>query len=132
MALDLLGPCPLLQVFDMPTSLAFYCGQLGFEVIQSSRVEPPFDWVWLRREGADLMLNTAFEAAHRPAERDDARWKAHSDTQLYFGCADVDEAFRDLEAKGVNVTPPVVREFGMKQLHFQDPDGYALCFQMRV
>ena len=31
MALDLRGMCPLLEVFDMPTSLGFYCDVLGFE-----------------------------------------------------------------------------------------------------
>lgn len=42
MSFELAGFCPLLQVFDMPTSLAFYRDVLGFEVIQAS---PPGDKV---------------------------------------------------------------------------------------
>lgn len=30
------GLCPLMQVFDMPTSLAFYRDLLGFQVVQQA------------------------------------------------------------------------------------------------
>lgn len=40
MALQMRGLCPLLQVFDMPTSLAFYRDVLGFDFVQTS---PPAD-----------------------------------------------------------------------------------------
>ena len=51
------GLCPLLAVYDMPTSLRFYRDLLGFEIHMSSDPEPDghIDWVWLRRSDADLM-----------------------------------------------------------------------------
>ncbi|HUP49391.1 MAG TPA: VOC family protein [Thermoanaerobaculia bacterium] len=53
--------CPLLQVFDMPRSIAFYRDALGFQVVQTSAQEGDhFDWVWLLLDDADLMLNTAY------------------------------------------------------------------------
>lgn len=36
MSIDIRGICPLLQVFDMPTSIKFYRDVLGFEVAQTS------------------------------------------------------------------------------------------------
>jgi catechol 2,3-dioxygenase-like lactoylglutathione lyase family enzyme len=36
MALDLRGVCPLLQVFDMPASLAFYRDVLGFTIVEAA------------------------------------------------------------------------------------------------
>jgi glyoxylase I family protein len=66
MDLGIRGMAPLLQVFDMPASMAFYCGLLGFEVAGKSRQEPPFDWVLLRLNGVELMLNTAYESDQRP------------------------------------------------------------------
>lgn len=36
MALDIHGIAPLLQVFDMPTSIHFYRDVLGFEIVQTS------------------------------------------------------------------------------------------------
>ena len=135
MALDLRGICPLLQVFDMPASLAFYRDTLGFELVQTA---PPsddvsgdeFGWVWLRREGAELMLNTAYDPdAVRPSAPDPARVSAHDDTALFIGCPDVDGAYEHLRARGIVVDSPTVTSYGMKQLSLKDPDGFTLCFQ---
>ena len=73
MALDLRGVSPLLQVYDMPTSVRFYRDQLGFEIVSHSPVlcEDYFHWVLLRLGGAELMLNTAYESnTERPSEPD--------------------------------------------------------------
>src|SRR3712207_1798978 len=56
---SLRGMAPLLQVFDMPASLAFYRDALGFAITGTNVPEPPFDWVLLERDGVQLMLNTA-------------------------------------------------------------------------
>ena len=55
------GMAPLLQVFDMPTSIVFYRDVLGFEVVATSQPgEERFGWALLRLNGFELMLNTAF------------------------------------------------------------------------
>jgi glyoxylase I family protein len=64
-----------------------------------------------------------------PAAPDTARIAAHGDTTLYFGCPDVDAAYRHLRAQGVAVKEPKIAPYGMKQLYVRDPDGYLLCFQ---
>lgn len=129
MPLELRYVCPLLQVFDMPTSLAFYRDRLGFAVDASSSPGDHADWVQLRLGDAYLMLNTRYEADDRPAAPDPARVAAHDDTGLYFGCPDVDAAYAFLRERGVDAAPPKVAPYGMKQLYVTDPDGYVLCFQ---
>ena len=130
MSIDVRGVCVLLQVFDMPASVHFYCDVLGFEVVQTSvREGDQFDWGLLRLGEATLMLNTAYEQEYRPAQPDMAVVAAHRDTCLYFGCPDVDGAYRHLLAHGVDVKEPKVAPYGMKQLYVSDPDGYGLCFQ---
>lgn len=124
------GLCPLIQVFDMPASVRFYCDALGFELAMRSQPgEAHFDWALLRLGPAALMLNTAYEAPDRPPAPDPARIEAHGDTALYFGCPDVDAAYRSLLARGLDVKPPTIAPYGMKQLYLKDPDGYNLCFQ---
>jgi glyoxylase I family protein len=131
--LKLEGLCPLLQVFDMTTSIAFYRDVLGFEVIAQAPPEgDACDWAWLRHGTAELMLNTRYEADDRPAAPDPARVEAHDDTALYIGCRDVDGAFRYLREKGLNLEAPTVAHYGMKQLHVKDPDGYTICFQWKA
>ena len=134
MTLQSTGLTPLIQVFDMPEAIRFYCGTLGFEVAASSpEVEAPegryFHWAWLRLGAADLMLNPAYDEGERPPARDPARSSGHGDTCLFIACPDVDAAFEHLRAKGVELDPPRVAPYGMKQLHLTDPDGYGLCFQ---
>ncbi|HKR12160.1 MAG TPA: VOC family protein [Pyrinomonadaceae bacterium] len=133
MSIEVQSVCALLQVFDMPASVRFYRDVLGFEIVETSeRNGDQFDWGWLRLNNADLMLNTAYEQEHRPAQPDTARVAAHRDTCLYFGCPDVDAAYRHLREHGVEVEEPKVAPYGMKQLYVTDPDGYNLCFQWPV
>jgi len=129
------GLCPLLQVFDMPTSVDLYCRVLGFEVsghspmVKSAEGEY-FHWAMLRRQEMSLMLNTAYDEGERPATPDAARVAAHGDTALFFGCADVDGAFREMAERGARVTEkPMVTGYGMKRFTVIDPDGYNLSFQ---
>lgn len=56
------GLAPLLEIFDMPRSITFYRDILGFEVVSTSAPGEHFDWALLRRDGVELMLNTAYEA----------------------------------------------------------------------
>jgi glyoxylase I family protein len=129
MTIDIRGLAPLLQVFDMPTSIHFYRDLLGFEVVITSRPGEHFDWALLRLNGVELMLNTAYESHERPSAPDANRMAAHADTGLYFGCPNVEQAYDQLRARDLDVKPPVIRPYGMKQLNITDPDGYNLCFQ---
>jgi glyoxylase I family protein len=130
MAIHVVGLAPLLEVFDMPASIQFYCEGLGFEIVSTDgKPAPQFDWVLLRLNGAELMLNTAYDEGERPPQPDPARMAAHQDTGIYFGCPDVDEAYAHLQRMGFNVKEPKIAPYGMKQLYLTDPDGYVLCFQ---
>ena len=73
MGIDVRGLAPLLQVFDMPKSIAFYRNILGFDIVATSPPGPGFDWALLSLNGVELMLNTAYEAADRPPSPDPAR-----------------------------------------------------------
>ena len=129
MAIDIRGLAPLFEVFDMPTSIAFYRDVLGFTVVNTSQPGPDFGWALLSLNGVELMLNTAFESDQRPPAPDPNRVLGHGDTGLYFGCPDVEQAYVQLRIKGLNVEEPVIRTYGMKQLNVSDPDGYNLYFQ---
>jgi glyoxylase I family protein len=124
--------CPLLSVFDMKTSLHFYCDILGFKIHQHAGEKDDLGWVWLKRETVDLMLNTAYETPNRPAHADKLKTAAHNDTILYLGCPDVDGAYRELVSKGLKLTAPEDAPYGMRQLYFYDPDGYGICFQWPI
>jgi len=123
---------PLLQVFDMPTSLNFYRDILGFEIDQSSGQGDNVDWVLLKLNEIELMLNTAYEEPNRPSAPDLNRNAAHSDTILYFSCPDIDTAYSYLIGKGLDIKTPEVTGYGWKALNLYDPDGYHLCFHYPI
>jgi glyoxylase I family protein len=126
------GLCPLIQVFDMPASLSFYRDLLGFEIVQQSSPGDHCDWVWLKSDDAELMLNTMFETDSRPARPDAERIMSHGDTVLYIGAPDVDAMYEYLTTSGIEAEAPFVTPYGMKQLYLKDPDGYGLCFQWKA
>ena len=132
MSLRIGGFATLLQVFDMPTSLAFYRDVLGFDVVSDVPEDGRCDWVMLKRFESELMLNTAYETEARPTAQEPTRISAHADTALFFDCEDVDVAHEYLLRRGVAVNSPVITDYGMKQLYFKDPDGYDICLQHPV
>ena len=100
MAIGVQGSATLLQVWDMPASLAFYRDGLGFQLVDSDRPGDGCDWARLRLGDAELMLNTRYEGGARPPAPDPARTAAHDDVCIHFGCPDVDAAYAHLRARG--------------------------------
>jgi hypothetical protein len=93
------------------------------------RNEDDFDWGWLKLNGIELMLNTAYETHARPPAPDQRRDVAHADTAIFFGCRDLDAIHAHLCAHGVEAKEPTVAHYGMKQVWLKDPDGFVICFQ---
>jgi uncharacterized glyoxalase superfamily protein PhnB len=121
------GPItPLFEVYDMQTSIRFYQDVMGFQVAETSS---PGDYTWamLHKDGARLMLNTAYDEGQRPDEPDRTRGIGHRDAELFIPCNDVDGAYTSLRAAGAHVEAPFTTHFGMRQLWVTDPDGFRLC-----
>jgi glyoxylase I family protein len=98
-----LGLTPLIGVFDMPRSLAFYRDLLGFSVVSASpevtTTEGRFShWMWLRFGGAEIMLNTQYDLNERPLQESG---KTQKDAAFYIGCSDIELAYQELTGRGV-------------------------------
>jgi catechol 2,3-dioxygenase-like lactoylglutathione lyase family enzyme len=121
---------PLLKVYDMRRSVAFYCDVLGFEIQQKWGPDGHLHWAMLKLGDAVLMLNSRYEGDQQPPEPDARLALGHADTELYFDCPDVDHAYAQLAAKlGSKIDKPRITHYRMKQLTLADPDGFVLCFQ---
>ena len=132
MSITINGAAPLFQVFDMPVSVSFYRDKLGFKLVDSSGQGDNADWVLLKRDTVELMLNTAYEEGERPPSPDPLRVRHHDDTSIYFGCPDVDAAYDYMVAKGARPGKPYITKYGWKAMDLNDPDGYHLCFHWPV
>lgn len=119
---------PLLYVADIESSRAFYCDRLRFRLANRWDNDGQLAWCQLEMEGATIMLQSAepddlagIQSAH-----------GHGDIALFFLCEDVDELHQQFVGRGLEVEPPTVAFYGMRQLTVTDPDGRALCFEHPV
>lgn len=122
------GVAPLILVYDMKVCLDFYCRIVGFTLVTGADA-PDYTWALIRLNNVELMMEPIYPKGQRPELPDPLRTAHHRDTVLYFGCSNIDEAYESLRASGVQLDPPRIAPYGMKQLYFTDPDGYLLCFQ---
>ena len=121
----------LLEVFDLPASLAFYRA-LGCEVAAhwgDSDNESEWDWVRLRLGEAELMLNTRYERDTRPPAEDAARRQGHADTELFFDCEDIESLCERLRRNGVEAGDPETTCYGTRRVCLSDPDGFMIWFE---
>lgn len=120
---------PELDVFDLDTSLRFWCDGLGF-VVAYSRAKSGF--AYLEREGAQVMLNRIngnWETG--PLERPLGRG-----LNFQFAVRAVAPILSRLDALGWPLFRPLhdawyragTREVGCRQFLVQDPNGYLLRF----
>lgn len=124
------GPMvPLLMVYDMRRTVAFYRDVLGFEVEQQWEPDGHLYWASLKSGRAKLMVNAEYEDEHRRPEHD----RPHgSDVIFYFYPANVVALRERVVVKGVAASELRVTHYGHKQFDLKDPDGYRLCFSQET
>jgi glyoxylase I family protein len=124
---------PLLNVRDVEVSMNFYTQTLGFEVMNEWTVEDRVRWVRLRNGGVELMLNVSDTSSDDDMARSRRSGSASfTDSVLYFTVPDADALHATLRARGFSVSAPFDTEYGMREFHVRDLDGYELAFVSKL
>lgn len=100
---------PVLASLDLHESARFYAERLGFT--QALLVE---DYLIVQRDGAEIHFWPCDD--HRIAEN----------TSCYLRVPDTQALFEEFTARGLELAPPAVRPWGMKELYVIDPHGNLL------
>lgn len=116
---------PLLAVQDIQRSAEFYRDRLGFAITGEAENQGKMFWCRMERGDSAIMLQQA-EDEDGPAN---GRGRGVS---LYFICDDADAVYLELTSRGLQLRPPSVAYYGMKQVVVPEPDGYYLCFESPV
>lgn len=120
---------PELDVRDLPASLAFWCGTLGFSVAYA---RPENGFAYLERGGAQVMLN-AINGNWRTGDLEPPLGRG---INLQITVDAVDPILAALDAASWPLFRPAheawyrvgEEEEGLRQFLVQDPDGYLLRF----
>jgi catechol 2,3-dioxygenase-like lactoylglutathione lyase family enzyme len=119
---------PFFMVTDIETSTRFYVEGLGFAVTNEWRPDYAAgrrQWCWLQLGGAAVMLQ---EYRRDGAAGGRPQGSLGQGVSIYFICDDAIAVYRDLMARSVPASRPVVGN-GMWVTSVNDPDGYQLHFE---
>jgi len=116
------GISPIVPVSDVSKSVAFYRDVLGFAVRTHT---PNGSFALLARDAAGLTLVSAADEAALTATR--------TNISAYIWVKDLAglwaELSKDLTALPEGrVRPPFTQEYGMREFHVKDPDGFLIFF----
>ena len=113
---------PIVPVSDLAVSRAFYEDLLGFEL----RVEETdYDYIVVGRDGAGVGLVGGGDAAALKATR--------NNIAAYVWVDDLRALWAELQPRLAElpegrVRRPFVQEYGMREFHVKDPDGFLIFF----
>ena len=115
---------PDLFVTDLERSVAFYKKALGLEEIDSATGPDGRFFSMMNRDGFRIMV----ESPKSPGTVE--MQKRHGSTPkatilLYLSVGDLSAEERRLKAAGVPYHGPVTQPYGMREVSFEDPDGYS-------
>ena len=108
---------PILYSSDLNRSLEYYTTVLGFEDKWQWRDPPPFGGVV--KNGVEIFF----------CEKN----MGHAGTWLCIVVDNVDAYYESIKEKGANIiTPPVNRDWYMREMIVADPDGHVIRFGHRI
>jgi len=127
MAIELRGQCPLLQVFDMPESLAFYRDKLGFEITFQGPEPDDIFFGIVQRGRAMIMMKEIGVAPTPNCTRDIGKGIARWDSYVFV--PDPDALAEEFTMRNVEFSEPLAdTDDGLRGFEIKDVDGYVLFF----
>jgi predicted enzyme related to lactoylglutathione lyase len=106
-----------LEVNNLSESVVFYQDQLGFQIENhAAEADPPT--ATLRAGTLKIKLAQHLETMLRRGRG----------VHLFIGVTDVDEYYRQLQKRGLEVSPPVDEGWGGRFITLEDPDKYRFFF----
>jgi uncharacterized glyoxalase superfamily protein PhnB len=124
---------PDLLVSDVSRAVRFYGDALGLTVIDTVSGPDGLMFAMMGREGFRIMMETAQSPDPTTREMiERAGGTPRATLHLYVSVASIDVEERRLKKAGVSYHGPMTKPYGMKEVAFQDPDGYSWVLGEKV
>jgi catechol 2,3-dioxygenase-like lactoylglutathione lyase family enzyme len=116
------GIAPLVPVRDLAASVAFYRDALGFQVAIDA-TEHAF--VMVARDGARIGLQGGAD--------EDTLAVTRTNIAAYVLVDDVEALWKEIGPRCADLPPqrvlgPFMQDYGVRELHLKDPDGFLMLF----
>jgi catechol 2,3-dioxygenase-like lactoylglutathione lyase family enzyme len=111
---------PIIGTRDIPRAIAFYTGQLGFDLAFKDNADSP-NYIGFRRDAVELHMQFQYE--HEMGT-----------IRLRFLVEDADALFGEYRQRGVECSASGIRDtpWGTREFALYDPDRNALTFYRRL
>jgi uncharacterized glyoxalase superfamily protein PhnB len=118
----------MLDVPDLPATMAFWTGTLGFEVI--ARIDDDAGrplWAQVSRDGVRVMFTS-----HYHDGEDEEPHEAQLSGSIYIDVDDVDGLAGELDGKVAFIYGPEDQPHGMREVAVRDNNGYVVMFGQQL
>jgi len=114
---------PQILVTDIDRSIEFYTNKLGFDV---DFLYKNF-YAGIIKNGNSIHLKSG-----KPSTEERNNKRENEDLDIVFSVEDVEDLYRELANKSVEITLPLCERPYGKEFYIADPDGYILAFLEEV
>jgi uncharacterized glyoxalase superfamily protein PhnB len=116
---------PNILVSDVNRTARFLAEALGFkEIMRVGGAEPV--WVAFERDGHRVMIETSKSPdPDNKALLERTGGRLAATVHFYLSVDDLDAEVARLKATGTSFKGPTQKPYGMREVAFHDPDGYA-------
>jgi catechol 2,3-dioxygenase-like lactoylglutathione lyase family enzyme len=122
---------PDLFVSDLERSVAFYKKALGLEEVdRAAGPDGPF-FSMLSRDGFRIMMESPKSPGAKELQRRGGA-TPRATILLYLSVDDLAAEEHRLKGAGVRYDGPVNQPYGMREVSFEDPDGYFWAIGQKV
>lgn len=124
---------PLLNVRNVSRSMEFYCETLGFRCQDNWSHEGRIRWAQLSNGAVEMMLNEAGDADEHTEIHESRPARGNfSDFVLYLRVDDADLLYNHFTEGGFTTSEIFDAEYGLREFHMRDFDGYELSITSRL
>ena len=113
------GLIPVIECAEIEPLLAFYQQAFRYIIIDKTPGPDGLEWVYLKSDNTYLMLRRTSAENLQPDNKPD-------NILLYYYTDDVEAQYRFMQAKGFDVSPLSVTDYGMQEFRLTDPAGNPL------
>jgi PhnB protein len=122
---------PDLFVSDLERSVAFYKKALGVEEVdRAAGPDGPF-FSMMSRDGFRIMVESPKSPGTQELQRRQGT-KPRATILLYLSVDDLAPEESRLKAAGIRYEGPATQPYGMREVSFEDPDGYTWAIGQKV